>query len=418
MMATLLRTAAIACLLPTSAFAAGTAPSLVELIDLALKHSPEVSASQAREQEADQSTAIARSGFLPDLSFEAIDSTGFPGSSGLTGVGGLMGSPFRSGPAYGLVLKQIIWDFGRTLNAVAAAKGETETRKAETEVSRYQVELSAMRAYLECSRARSLKDTWHELREESELIAKEIGRFVKTGQRSVVERYLVDAQTEEAVTAEVSFAEQYQAATKLLGVLAGVHELGCSELPANAPSQAAIPETHAGNPSVKRASLDLETAKARLDQARAGHLPQIVGVASVGDVDQARLVEKQSYAVAAGIILPLFDGLKTTSEVRRAEAQITEKESELSAAQQRLDELNSRLDEVIGSLRARLDHLVHEQELAETGFKLAKKRYFAFQGNLVDLREALRNITRTRTQLRDSTAEYMEALESKRLLNG
>ncbi len=55
-------------------------------------------------------------GLLPvDLGGRAVDSWGFPGSSGYLGIGGLMGSPFRSGEAGGLVATDTLFDFGTDL---------------------------------------------------------------------------------------------------------------------------------------------------------------------------------------------------------------------------------------------------------------------------------------------------------------
>ncbi len=83
-----------------------------------------------------------------------------------------------------------------------------------------------------------------------------------------------------------------------------------------------------------------------------------------------------------------------------------------------MDEADSRYDEIVDASRARLEHLEREQKLAEDGFSVAKSRYFKFQGTLVDLRDALRNLGRIETDMSDTEADLLEAADSKTLLNG
>ena len=49
---------------------------------------------------------------------------------------------------------------------------------------------------------------------------------------------------------------------------------------------------------------------------------------------------------------------------------------------------------------------------------MAKNRYLKFQGSLVDLRDALRNLGRIEVDLEDTRADLLEALGSKALLDG
>jgi outer membrane protein TolC len=392
---------------------------LSEALVLAEKSHPRVEASRNREAATLHTIESARSAYFPHIDLEVIDSTGFPGSSGLTGIGGLMGSPYRSGLAGGLVVEQDVWDFGRTGWKVQVARQAHEAVQEESKVVLSEIFRDTATAFFECSRFRNHLDSWERTGKEAASVAKEVAHFVRTGQRSVVDRYLAQSQAEEAEQEIAGNRAKLQAATERLALLTGrpVGEIRCPLLPDW--HDYSVSAVEAGvSPLVTRAVKASETALAHVSQAKAEHLPRLVAVASVGEMERARLVGKQEYAIGGGLIFPLFDGWRTTSEVERARAGAEEKESEVKAARLELQVQNNKYDQVILSSRARLEHLDHEFKLGQEGFALAKKRYFRFEGTLVDIRETLRNLARTETQLNDARADLFEALQSKHFLNG
>ena len=327
-----------------------------------------------------------------------------------------MGSPYRSGFSAGLVAQQKLFDFGQTLNGVRAAESTARRQREETGIVRYQVDTEALRAFYDCAKNRTQKEEWKKLVDEAALVAREVTRFVKTGQRSVVDRYLAEAQKEEALTAAADYEQRQQSASQRIAVLTGLKpdESQCITLPEDASTGYPSGES----PYLSTAKQDLEAAKARLDQTKAFNYPVLVGVGSFGYLQDARVVPKQDYALGAGLILPLFEGGRISAQVDRAAAAVTEKESEVSATQQRLDDLNTQLDQSIGSAHVRMDHLNTEATLARDGFAIAKKRYLAFQGTLIDVREALRNLSRTETDLIRARSEFLQSRGLKELLNG
>jgi outer membrane protein TolC len=393
--------------------------SLAEVFRRAEARYPTLSAARARVAGAESAVGVARSAYLPTVEAAAIYSTGFPGSSGGLGIQGLVGSAYRSGLAGGLVLRQNLWDFGRTSAGVEAAREERDASRDVVAVARFDLEREAMTVYYDCGRYRSQLESWRETEEEARAVEKEISHFVRTGQRSEVDRYLAAAQTEEAAQAVAGFEARLRVTSRRLALMVGMPEEAviCPRLPVRGKSIGPVAGTGA-SPLVARARKEIEAARSRLSQARAGHLPRLVGIASVGDMQNARLVPEQSYALGVGLIIPIFDGWRTSGEVDRASAKVQEKEAELAVTRQRLSELSTRYDELIESSRARLEHLERELDLAEHGFQLAKERYFSFRGVLVDLREALRNLTRVEGQANDAWADLLQAEAAKRLVNG
>lgn len=386
---------------------------------LAEKNSPLLSAAQFREIAARKSIDIARAAYFPTLNAEAIDSTGFPGSCNALGIEGLMGSPFRKGVAGGIVAEQTIYDFGRTFYNVEAAKHEAESTHQNTKVTLYQVKQLTLQIYYECAKFRTLRDTWTDLCKESASITKEAEHFVDVGQVSIVDRYLSKAETEQALTAQAFFGEQLDQATHELAVLMGIpsntficprlpHELTCSLNP-NTPIDQ--------SPLLWRAIADARVAQARLKHEKANFMPKIVAVASAGAIQSADLVKNNGYSAGIGVTIPLFD-LEIHGKIRQAAALACAKHQEIAAEKLYLEEANAKYDRIIHSSEVRLFHLREESRLAKKAFQVAKERYFNLEGNLIDLREAFRNISRVETDVENTRALLLQAMGSKALLNG
>ncbi len=393
--------------------------SLADVLKAAEENSPRLKESFLKELAAHEGVGAAQAAYYPSLAGEAVDSWGFPGSSGALGIGGLMGSPYRSGAAAGVVAQDTLFDFGRTYTTVKSSKYAEQTQHEEGAVDRYAVDQDILQTFYECSRFRSEHEVWDSIHGEIELVTKEVVRFVNTGQRSVVDRYLSQAQVEEARTNRNFFHSRMDSTVGRLALLMGSHEqdLSCPALPSLDQSVPLSP-TGAVNPYVLKARTEIDLAQNRLFGAKTEYLPKIIGVASAGGMEKVRLVDRTDYSGALGVIVPLFDGLGTVHRVKQARAELDAKRQGLAAVQLKMDELNSRYDEIINASQARIEHLEREEKLAQEGFSVAKNRYFKFQGTLVDLRDALRNLGRIETEMKDTQANLLEAVGAKMLLNG
>lgn len=381
------------------------------------KTSPALQALKFRAKASEAGVSVAKAGYLPSLSFEAIDSTGFASSSSYLGIGGLMGSPFRSGYAYGLVAKGTLWDFGRTSNNVAVSEKEVDLDKQDTVVQAQNLKVEVLESYYDCAQNNSEKNLWTELVSETQYILKEASHFVKTGQRSIVEKYLINSQMEEALTSKASYGERYKASHERLGILIGKKEFTCPELSSEESPLKMRTNLFENNILVNRTKALADLAEARKERAKSSYLPELIAMGSLGNAEDTRLVgSQQNYSASIGFVFPLFDG-KTSAEVERANAQVAQYHQEVASSQQAVDDMNAKFDEVITSEQVKLEHLKKEFAIADEGYKIAKKRYFTLQGTLVDLREALRNWARTKSEIYNSRAALLKATGKKSLLN-
>ena len=98
------------------------------------------------------------------------------------------------------------------------------------------------------------------------------------------------------------------------------------------PSKAELRDMVSGayqfNPDWARLEAGLEAASAKIDEAKSGHLPKVglfgslTGIVNSYDQGIVTPDNKNSWMVGIGMELPLFNGLRTTGEVREARARL------------------------------------------------------------------------------------------------
>lgn len=392
--------------------------SVREALQAAERFSPEVRAALAAEDKAQDDVGVRESGLYPTLEAQAVQSYGFAGSNGALGLGGIMSSPFRKGPTGGLVSRLDLLD-QRSRYGVAAARKETAAARARTKIARYRSELSAAQAYFDAARDRGAAALWAELAGDMDGVAREVEKLVQTGQHSPVEKLLVEDQAADARISAKAFQARYAAASRRLAFVIGRDSATVSVPPATAIADLEGSFILGGeSPLVEAARADLESARAQVLERRAQNYPRVSALASVGGMDQARLVDLKDYSVGFGIVIPLFEGFRFSRETEGARAVADQKQHGVDAAQLRLTEESARLDEVIDASLAKVDGYRDEFAVAQKAFALAKKRYLSFEGPLVDVREALRNLARIRSAQNEAAADLGLAAATKALING
>jgi outer membrane protein TolC len=135
-------------------------------------------------------------------------------------------------------------------------------------------------------------------------------------------------------------------------------------------------------------------------------------------MERARLVNKEDWSGGLGVSVPLFDGLGVQRRVGEARAELDARSKDLDEVRLRVAEDDARYDETISASRARLEHLERELALAREGFRVAKDRYFKYQGTLADMRDALRNLGRIENDMTQTRADLIEASSEKFIVDG
>src|ERR1019366_4327258 len=270
-------------LLFLSAFAAAETPppapppdlAVAQVLRMAEVASPDLKAAIERERAAEQNIRVFKSFYYPTFNAEAIDSYGFPGSSRDLGISGLMGSPYRSGPAAGMTGDLELFDAGRHY-AVQTAEKELEAVRARTQIVRYQIDQRALGIFLDAARFRGQEETHIQIMKEVLGVEKEVNHYVVTGQRSVVEKLLVHDQTADAQMTAASFHERYALAQERLAVVTSSAAVSYS-----VPTPPMVPEEALGlikngyqSPLVLQAIAEAAIAHSSVSQYEAENYPK------------------------------------------------------------------------------------------------------------------------------------------------
>jgi outer membrane protein len=362
--------------------------TIVKFLETAWSSSPVIKGEALQNEASNQLVSAVRGKYLPRLSLDAIDSTGFPASNSALQVGGLMGSPFRSGLAGGVVLQQTVYDFGRIQSLLEHAKAERSLVRARLSEDKFRFLLSLGQLYLECAHARSLQLSDVELMGWAKINLKETARFTKTGQRSVIDNSLVQTEVN-GLQLELDQLHRYEQSLseqmKLYGASAGCKGLGDSW-------QVHIPDDlRVEAPSLLIAKAQIELAQASYHEAKAAQLPTLNVMGSVGDMEKTRLVDKENYAAGSGLVFPIWNGEDSRRE-EAYKAQADYQSENLKAAQLEYTARIKNLEDEYLRDRDALTVIEGDLQQVQKTIKLASKRYQSLEGPLIDVREAFKQL--------------------------
>ncbi len=395
--------------------------SLLMVLQEAEKNSPRLKSKRYLEAAATENIGIKKSKYYPEISVAAVASTGDPGSFSMLDVDSNLSSSQRVGFGASLILKQDIWDFGRTSNAVRSAELANQLNKKEGVFLNSQIAREVLATYLDCAFLQTQLQNSKFIVDQAKSLDAETDRFVRSGQKSIIERYLVDTEEKSAETRVAEFTERLRTTEERLGILmsrpAG-EKVSCEGLEQVQRDINWMENVVAKNPLIDIQEIHSQIAESKLAEAKSESRPKIFGMALAGSFDNDHLKDRNHYAAGIGISLPLFSGFLVDSEIGKQEAELMAEQSSVEATQQSVSAANSSYDERIRSLQVRLQFLDTERTHAKKVFNLANKRYEDLQGSMNDLRESTKNVNRIVLEADQALRDLLFAQGEKSLFNG
>ncbi len=364
-----------------------------EMIDVLGKIDPEVAAAKLKMDEAAGRTKQAKSAYFPTLELQVLEPVPgtYPGSLGHSRVDGVMVSPYHSGFSAGFATTFTLFDFGRTSNKVRVAEQDKLTAELEARIARIEAIEKGLNVFYTTMKFRELGNLWGQKDKELKSLEREITRYVRTGQRSIVDRHLIHSHVERVEREKLDFDDRYGAGLKVIADLLEMRDHPAALVPIAAVQvdTTDTSENEALSPYVQKAKSEKQAAEYGLAKAKAENMPEFRAFGSAGYIEGSRVVPKQNWAVGFAASLPIFQGFRIQGEIDEAESRVERKQKELEAAAKRIHETNIRLEQEIKTAKEELRLLETELKSAEQGFITAKARYRNFQGNLTDLRETI-----------------------------
>ncbi len=381
----------------------------------ALANQPRMLAAQQRAKAATDRIREARSEYFPAIAFNATGvRVADPGTA--TAAGNITTSSVSDRFAYGGNLAQLVTDFGRTSALVARSRDQAAAQQDLATLTRAQVRLDVREAYYQALGAEAVLRAARAALANRGLIARQLTELAQSQLRSTLDVQFADVlvnQAELAVVQAQSIVAQQRAH---LATAMGLQQPVSAALNAVAPASEPLPpapDNLLQQAQSRRA--DLQAVEAQ--QSAAKHFaaaerrlsyPSLNILAAAGQIPYHDYTLHDSYAAAGfNLSIPVFNGGLFASE--RAQASHEAAATGQDALQLRLEVSEQVRDAWFVASEAYQSIAVTARlvSTSKEALRLAKDRYGAGLGSIVELNEAQLNETSAEIEAANAVYTYL-----------
>ena len=409
----------IVCGYAVNADAAPRLLSLKEAQDAARTNHPTVRAADLQAQASQEAVIQARAAFLPHVNQQSIGviSNNTKLEAARLAVGsGLANSAVASRAATGVVVKQLIYDFGRTSNLVESSEFKAMASEENKAANDAQVVLLVTSAYYQLVQAQAVMKVAEEALAERELNLKQIKALETSGLKSSLDVSFAEVNLSDAKLLSYKAQNDLAAARSVLSTAMGNRDdeaFEAREEPLPPPIEkldTAINEALYLRPDLRSLRLQLRAAEHFAEAEKAAARPTIE---LVGNVNYMPWVNMQSgkypaFNAAGGlqIDVPVFEGFAL--EARAGKAQ-----KEYQAAGYGINDAENTILRDVRvtwmSAKTAFERMepAHQQFLeANKSYSLAQSRYQMALASIIELTQAQLNLTRAAIGEIEARTEY------------
>jgi outer membrane protein len=375
--------------------------TLAQAETTALAAQPRLLAAQLRARASQQRIRETRSGLFPTASFNATGvEVADAGTS--TGAGNITTSAISDRFAYGGNLTQLVTDFGRTNALVTSSKASAEAQASAATLTRAQVRLDVRSAFYAVLGAESVLNAAQAALGNRQLISRQLSALAQSELRSTLDVNFADVLTSEAELAVVHAQSAVAQARAHLATAIGQQQpivAALEKIDATGNPLPALPDDLQRQAITQRADLaatqfQADAAKQFALSEKRLALPSLNVLAAAGQIPFHDHTLHDNYAVAGfNLNIPLFNG--SLFAARRAEASL-----EADARARDADEVKLEVSEQVHDAWLQADEAYRTLDVtarlvaqSKEALRLAKDRYDAGLGSIVELNEAQLNET-------------------------
>lgn len=364
--------------------------TLAEALATADKNHPQIAEAAANLSATEAKLGQTKANYWPQINLAADWNKG---DTFLTALGGIKETEVAT---TSVVVRQNIYDFGRTAGATAAARGTKAAAAEGVTINRQDVAFRVKGAWYLVLAAEKQVEASRKTLAAREGLARQAGEFFRHGIRSRVEV----ARTEASLFAGKSLLIRAEN-NRDLARLELANAMGLSSLEDRSLAE---PETSAdpapkdlaslreeglrNRSELKRLSSLQDAASGSLRSARSGYLPTLSGMASYGEASQSMLPEDEIWAVGVNLTLPIFSGFATQEQVREADAAIQGVEAQQKNLRLQVAKEVESAWLGITEAQARLAASNKEALAAQESQRLAMERYREGLGTMIEAIDA------------------------------
>jgi outer membrane protein TolC len=392
--------------------------TLAECIEIALANHPSLGSAEARVAAGRERANATRAGYLPQVeagyASTRTESEFRGGDSGFGGGG--FGGRSRDGWIHdtGFSLSQLLFDFGRNLDAIRADRAREEALAADAATQRETIAFDVKRSYFDLLAARRLLEVAEEtVRNDRQQLELARGRFdVGFAAKIDVTRSEVLLATAELdlITAQNNVAVAQDTLRNALGLsepldfdVADVLET----LPVALAEDVALETAFVARPELASIGARQRALERDVSARRKDHLPAVTGDARYDWSGDAYPLSP-GWSVGASLRWSLFTGGRTMAQVAEAKAELRALRFDTEALRQdiALEVRRALLD--LGRASRSIEVTEHAAVQARENLELAEGRYSTGAGSIIELTDA-------QAQRARAEAERVRALYSYQL---
>jgi outer membrane protein len=389
--------------------------TLQQAHETALRNHPLISVADLKALAARQVTRAVQSAFYPNVSANVMSVGTADENTRLAAIGGLNNPLIFDRNAEGLILSQLITDFGRTKNLSSSANLRAKAEADNAQATREQILLAVDGAYYGALRAQAVTRVAEQTVATRQLFLDQVTALWTNKMRSELDVSFARVDLADGRLLLVKAQNDVQAAFAQLSNLLGerrarTYQLAEQPLPTEVSTNVAffVEEALRSRPDL----LSLQNARdaasqfARAEKALGYPIISAIGSAGVIPVGDSQLPD--NYAAAGiSVTLPLFTGGMISA--RRQEAELRAR-----AAEESLRDLE---DNVIRDVRIawlnaqnafdRYRITAQLLENAQQAFELAQARYKNRISSIVEFDQAQLNLIAAQITLATTQYEYL-----------
>lgn len=384
--------------------------TLADAEKLAIQNNPQFAAAQLNAQAAYQVPIEVRAGTKPMVSGAV---TGVGADSGSRLAAGALNNPVvynRLGT--GLLVNQLVTDFGRTGSLIASANLRAQAQDQITETTRADILIATVRAYFGVLRADAVLKVAQQTVSARQLVSDQITALFNSQLKSQLDVSFANVNLADAQLLLAQAQNDLKSAEAALAAAIGLpaqvsFSLSEETVPGALPDQVDpfIQQALQDRPELKDLRLEQSAAERFAKAEHALNYPT-VGVAGAAGFVPARetAVPGRYGAIGLNVNIPVFNG--GLFRARQTEAELRAK-----AATERVNDLSNRITRDVRqaylNARTAFERLGLTAQLlqqAQLALDLAQGRYDLGLGSIVELSQAQLNLTSA--QIANTSAKY------------